>query len=143
MADIRDWGKLIRCRWDWTAGGYEDGFPRGCQFTDLDAVTEFNGRRLILEPKHYDGIGVLPGREGYPPGMARGQLDFLRNEATLGNTAVFVLYGCGPCNDPYVLYSLGATRGEDRREDWRGLDKEERRKLFKAEIDRALGLENG
>jgi len=138
MADVHDWGKFIRGRWDWTAHGYERGFPRGCQFTDLDAAVEFDGQRLVIETKHYDGVGSLPGN-GYPPGMGDGQLRFLRDEATLGK-AVIALYGCGPCNDPYVIYVLGATRDEDRFEDWRGRDKEERRKLLKAEIDRALGL---
>lgn len=138
MADVRDWGKFIRGRWDWSASGYEDGFPRGCQFTDLDATVEFDGERLVIETKHYDGTGHLPG-DGYPPGMSAGQLRFLRDEAAAGKS-VLVLYGCGPCNDPHVLYVLGATRGEDRYEDWRGRDKLERRKLLKAEIDRAVGL---
>ena len=138
MADIRDWGKFIRGRWDWTRHGYEDGFPRGCQFTDLDAAVEFDGNRLVIETKQYDGVGVLPG-DGYPPGMGSGQLRFLRDEAALGKI-VFALYGCGACNDPYVIYILGAHRSLDRYEDWRGRSKEERRKLLKAEIDQALSL---
>ena len=138
MADIRDWGKFIRGRWDWTRGGYEDGFPRGCQITDLDAAVEFDGSRLVVETKQYDGVGDLPGN-GYPPGMGVGQLRFLRDEASLGKT-VLVLYGCGACNDPYVVFALAAERSDDRFEDWRGLDKEQRRKSLKQEIDRAMGL---
>ena len=138
MADIRNWGNLVRCRWDWTSGGYESSFPRGCQFTDLDAAVEFDGHGLVIEPKHYDGVGMLPG-DGYPPGVGAGQLRFLRNEAFLGK-AVIVLYGCGPCNDPHAVYVLGMNRSEDRFEDWRGMDKADRRKLLKAEIDRAMGL---
>jgi hypothetical protein len=141
MATVRNWGNLIRGRWDWTACGYEKGFPRGCQFTDLDAAIEIDDRRLVIEPKHYDGVGDLPG-DGYPPGMGAGQLRFLRDEAALGKVVIAV-YGCGPCNDPHVIYVLGAHRSDDRFVDWRGLDKEERRKLFKAEIDRALGLDDG
>ncbi len=72
MADVRDWGKFVRGRWDWSRGGYERGFPRGCQFTDVDAAIEFDNRGLVIEPKHYDGVGPLPD-----PYSATGQLLFL------------------------------------------------------------------
>jgi hypothetical protein len=131
--DIRDWGKFIRGRWDWTRSGYEAGFPRKCQFTDLDAALEFDGHRLVIETKHYDGVGDLPGKPD------DGQLRFLRDEASLGKT-VLVLYGCGSCNDPHAMHELGTARAADRFEDWRGLGKPERRKRLKYEIDRAMGL---
>ena len=136
MADVRDWGKFIRGRWDWTRFGYEDGFPRGCQFTDTDAVTEFDGHRLVMECKSWDGLGIIPSIYGE---QDTGQRRYLRDEASLGKT-VFVLYGCGACNDPYALHILGPTRPEDQFLDWREYGKEERRKLLKAEIDRVLGL---
>lgn len=132
MADIRDWGKFIRGRWEWTRFGYEAGFPRGCQFTDLDAAIEFDGNRLVIEPKHHDGFGSCD----YPD---TGQLLFLRDEAKLGKT-VFVLYGCGACNDPQAIRYIGPVKAEDRWLDWRGLDKEQRRKLLKQEIDTAMRL---
>lgn len=129
MADIRDWAKFVRGRWDWTRGGYERGFPRGCQFTDIDAAIEFDGRRLVIEPKHYEGIGDLPG---HPP---TGQMRFLKDEVSLGKT-VLVLFGCGACNDPYAVYDVG--RGVLL--DWRGQSKAERRAALKQQIDAALGL---
>lgn len=133
MADIRDWGAFIRSRWDWTRYGYEHGFPRGCQFTDLDAAIEFDGRRLLIETKSWDGTGIVP-----KPAPDSGQLRFLRDEAGLSKT-VLILYGCGACNDPYAIHQI-FRRPPDRFEDWRGLEKEERRKLLKQEIDRAMGL---
>lgn len=133
MADIRDWGAFVRGRWDWSRHGYEKGFPRGCQFTDLDGAVEFNGQRLVIEPKHHDGLGPC----NYPD---TGQLLFLRDEVKLGK-AVIVLYGCGPCNSPQAIRVLGTDRSSDRFEDWRrGRDLPERRRLLKTEIDRALGL---
>jgi len=132
MGDVRDWGAFIRGRWDWTRHGYEKGFSRGCQFTDLDAAIEFDGRSLVIEAKQYDGTGMLPE-------VDMGQRLFLRDEAKRGKT-VFVLWGCGVCNDPYAIKQLAPDRSGDRFEDWRGLDKEERRKKLKEEIDRALGL---
>lgn len=133
MADVRDWGQFARGRWDWTRGGYEGGFPRGCQFTDVDAAVEFDGRRLIVEAKSYDGVGVLPGLP------ATGQLAFLRDEARLGKR-VFVLYGCGPCNDPWAMHEITDGPPPYRFVDWRKLDKPARRAALKTEIDWALGV---
>lgn len=118
-----------------TETAYEKGFPRGCQFTDLDGAIEFDGRRLVIEPKHHDGIGPCD----YPDA---GQLGFLRDEVSLGKT-VIVLYGCGPCNSPFAVRILGQDRTADRWEDWRDWQVyplAERRRLLKVEIDRALGL---
>lgn len=133
MADIRDWGKFIRGRWDWTASGFEKNFPRGCQFTDVDAAVEFDGRMLLIETKHHDGVGSCE----YPD---TGQLLALRAEVKLGKT-VFILYGCGPCSSPQALRILGKKRPDDRFIDWRGIPSiEERRKLLKYQIDLAQGL---
>lgn len=132
MADIKDYGAFIRGRWDWDRYGYQRGFPRGCGFTDIDAAVEFDGHRLVIEPKHHDGIGPCD----YPPS---GQTMFLRDEVKLGKV-VIVLYGCGACNSPQAVRVLGRAKPEDRWEDWRGRDIEERRGLLKREIDRALGL---
>jgi hypothetical protein len=132
MGDINDWAKFIRGRWDWTKYSYEDRFPRKCQFTDIDATVEFDGYRLVIEPKHHDGVGPCP----YPDD---GQLGLLRDEVRLGKT-VIVLYGCGACNSPQAIRILGPGRAEDRWEDWRGRDIAERRKLLKEEIDKAMGL---
>lgn len=134
MADINDWAAFIRGRWDWSRYGYEKGFPRGCQFTDIDAAVEFDGRRLVIEPKHHDGTTM-----GFPY-PDDGQLSFLRDEVRLGK-AVIVLYGCGACNSPQAVRVLGHRKNEDRWEDWRGFDIEERRKRLKREIDHAMGLE--
>src|SRR5690606_32150316 len=127
MADISDWAAFIRGRWDWRRYGYEYGFPRGCGFTDVDATTEFDGRALVIEPKHHDGTEYMD----YPPS---GQLALLRDEVRRGKT-VIVLYGCGACNNPHGVRVLGLTRSEDRWEDWRGRPLDERRKLLKEEID--------
>src|SRR5258707_11328042 len=132
MADIKNWAALIRGRWDWTRFRYEEGFPGGCQFTDIDATTEFAGRFLVIEPKHHDGTGPMP----YPD---TGQLILLRKEVRFGK-AVIVLYGCGVCNSPQGIRVLGESRQGDRWEDWRGRDIEVRRKLLKHEIDQAMGL---
>lgn len=133
MADIRDWGRFVRGRWDWTSGGYEAGFPRRCQFTDIDAAIEMDGRELIIEPKHHDGLGPM----SYPDD---GQLLFLRNEIRRG-ASVIVLYGCGPCNSPWGARVLGLRKERDHWLDWRDIpDVRKRRRLLKAEIDRALGL---
>lgn len=120
---------FVRGRWNWTRFGYEKGFPRGCQFTDVDAAVEFDGRRLVLEPKHYDGIGPLPA------GPPTGQMLYLRDEVKLGKV-VLVLFGCGVCDDPYAVYDVG----REQLFDWRGDDKARRRKRLKRHIDRALGL---
>jgi len=134
MSDIRDWFAFIRGRWDWTRGGYEQSFPRGCQFTDIDAAVEFDGRWLVIEPKHYDGIGELPRR------IPSGQRMLLEQEAGLGKT-VFVLYGCGPCNDPYAIeYVSEPPIPGQRLFDWRGCDKLTRRSRLRAHIERAMGL---
>lgn len=131
--DIRDWGRFIRGRWDWHRFGYERGFPRGCQFTDVDAALEFDGHNLLIEAKAYDGMGdlVLP---------ANGQLRFLKNEVELGKT-VLVLYGCGVCNDPYAIYDVGRNQWDTFwDDDRRWLSKQERRLRLKQHIDRAMGL---
>lgn len=130
--DIQNWPAFIRGRWKWNEFGYEQGFPRGCGFTDIDATTEFDGCALVIEPKHHEGTGPMP----YPPD---GQLALLRDEVRRGK-AVIVLYGCAVCNSPYGVRILGSTRTDDRWEDWRGLPVDERRKLLKEEIDGAMGL---
>lgn len=135
MADIRDWGRFIRGRWDWTRFGYEKGFPRGCQFTDIDAATEFDGRALVIESKDYDGQGI-PG-EVHP-----GQMGQLRDDVRRGK-AVFVLWGCGCCNDPHILLRVGAERSADQRFDWRGKPRDWRRAELKRHIDQAMGLSDG
>lgn len=128
VSDIRDWGAFLRGRWNWTRYGYEMGFPRGCQFTDIDAAVEFDGHRLVIEPKHYDGVGDFAS-------IPTGQLRFLRDEVSLGKV-VLVLYGCGACNSPYGIYDVN----RDEWFDWRGCDLKDRRARLKNHIDRALGL---
>lgn len=141
MSDVRDWGAFIRGRWDWTRNGYEKGFPRGSQFTDIDAVVEFDGRRLVIEAKHWDGEGMIPSIHSDEPRSQMGQRLALRAEAKSG-AIVFVIYGCGACNDPWAMHELAPQKAGDRFIDWRGEQtKEARRKLFKQEIDRALGMD--
>ena len=132
MGSIRNWASFSRSRWDWTAFGYEEGFPRNCQFSDQDAEVEFDGHWLEIEALTYDGIGEFPT-------ISTGQSIKLRKEASFGKT-VIILYGCGVCNDPYGICVLGPMYKQDRLEDWRELPKPERRKLLKYEIDRAMGL---
>jgi hypothetical protein len=130
MSDIRDFARFIRGRWDWTRFGYERGFPRGCQFTDIDAYLEFDGHRLAIENKQWDGVGDFPGLP------AKGQLLALQDEARLGKR-VFVLYGCGVCNDPYTVYDVGYNEWHD----WVGESKVQRRMKLKRLIDQAMGLD--
>lgn len=140
MGDVRDWGAFIRGRWNWTRFGYEIGFPRGSQFTDIDAAVEFDGHRLVVEAKQWDGEGIIPSIYSDEPKSQMGQRLALRAEAKSGAT-VFVVYGCGVCNDPHAMHQLGVRKADDRFFNWRGEEtKEARRKLFKQEIDRALGL---
>lgn len=134
MGEIRDWGAFLRGRWDWTRGGFEKGFPRGCQFTDVDACVEFDGKMLVIETKAHDGTGSCE----YPP---QGQLISLRKEVELGKT-VFVIYGCGPCMSPQALRILGLTKPDDQFIDWRNIPSvEHRRGLLKQQIDIAMGLQ--
>lgn len=132
MADIKDWGKFIRGRWDWKRYGYEKNFPRGCGFTDVDAAIEFDGRHLVIETKDYDG-------EGIPGEVPIGQLQLLRADVRCGK-AVLVLWGCACCNDPYILLRLGPDRPQDQRFDWRGEPREWRRAELKRHIDEAMGV---
>jgi len=132
MADIRNWGAFLRGRWNWTSGGYEVGFPRGCAFTDVDASVEFDGRFLLIETKHNDGLTPCEP-------LPTGQRMALRQEARLGKT-VLVVYGCGPCNSPQALCIIGDIPTNDVWLDWRGLPLPERRRLLKAEIDKAMGV---
>lgn len=128
MSDIRDWDAFKRGRWNWTAHGYERGFPRGCGFTDIDAAVEFDGHCLFIEGKHHDGTGEFAS-------LSRGQRLFMDRLVSLG-VDVFVLYGNAPANDPQGLYDV--RRGEWA--DWRGHSIESRRQRLKNRIDRAMGL---
>lgn len=131
--DINDWGAFIRGRWNWSKDGYEKGFPRGCQFTDVDAGVEFDGHSLIIEAKHWDGVGDRPE-------IGQAQTSYLRDEVRRCKVAL-VVFGCGPCNDPWAVRQIGATKDDDRWYDWRDVPgKADRRKQFKRLIDRATGL---
>lgn len=129
MSDVRDWAAFIRGRWDWTKHGYEQNFPRGCQFTDVDATVEFDGRRLVIEGKHHDGSDKPLS---LPP---LGQLRSLQEEVAQGRT-VLVLFGCGACNNPVALYDVGRKSWHD----WRECSLGSRRQRLKNHIDRAMGL---
>lgn len=134
MADVRDWGAFIRGRWNWKRFGYEKDFPRTCGFTDVDAAVEFDGKALLIETKHYDGIGALPGLP------SNGQLWFLQDEVKRGKY-VLVLYGCGVCDDPYAVYDVGGKQWFKFLDgDGKWQDKEERRRQLKRHINFALGL---
>jgi hypothetical protein len=130
MGDVRDWARFIRSRWDWTDFGYERGFPRGCQFTDVDAGTEFNSKDLLIETKLWDGLGAVPT-------VRTGQLLYLRREAATHHKTVLILYGCGVCNNPLVVDDVATGS----RYDWRDKSLIERRQLFKDLIDVSMGLE--
>lgn len=129
MADIRDWGAFIRGRWDWTRGGYEVGFPRKSQFTDIDAIVEFDGEALMIEGKHWDGEG------GMPPPPPTGQRIFLESEVAAGKE-VLVLYGCGACNNPFGVRNIKTGDVYN----WAGEPLQQRRAWLKYLIDAALKL---
>lgn len=131
MADIRDWELFMRGRWKWTAYGYDKGFPRGCSFSDVDAITEFDGHTLYIEAKHWDGVGNVPA-------VDTGTLLLLKHVAEQPDVTVLLLWGCAPCNDPWAVRNMAT----DEFHDWRGLTKPERRRAFKAVIDRAQGLKS-
>lgn len=128
MADIRKPELFMAGRWKWSSFGYEIGFPRGCQFTDVDAAIEFDGHKLFIEAKECDGVS------GFPV-LSTGQRLFLSSlvDAT---TTVLVLYGNATRNDPLGVFDVG------RREkfDWRQVELDERRAQLKWHIDRAMGV---
>lgn len=129
MSDIRDWGKFIRGRWEWSRFDYERGFPRGCQFTDVDAAVEFDGRSLEIEAVHWDGTGCVPRKNG-------GQRYRLQREAQIPGRTVLIVYGCGCCNNPLFVENVGTHEELDLR----GKDLGGRRQAFKDAIDVAMGL---
>ena len=133
MADIRDYQKFIQGRWKWTGFGYEQGFPRGCQFSDIDAITEFDGRTLVIEAKEYGGPPALL------PSLPTGQVRLLRHLAR--HATVYVIFGIAQLDEPWALKQLYPTPGRDRFENWRDIEsREKRHQLFKDEIDWALGV---
>lgn len=129
MSDIRDWGAFIRGRWNWTRYGYEHGFPRGCQFSDIDAVVEFNDRVLFIETKHYEGVGNLTR-------PARGQTLLAERLTRDPSTSYLLVYGCGCCNNPQAAWDAATGILHD----WRTLELVERRRRLKAVIDAAMDL---
>lgn len=132
MADIRDYEKFIKGRWKWTGFGYEEGFPRGCQFSDIDAITEFDGRALVIEAKEYAPPGILPE-------IKPGQMRLLRHLAQ--HSTVYVVWGIAQLDEPWALKQIYPTYGRDRFENWRDIEsREKRHQLFKDEIDWALGV---
>lgn len=96
MADIRDWEKFKRGRWDWTRLGYEAGFPRGIQFTDLDATIEMNGHFLFIETKHHEGEGEIPA-------LQTGQRLYLERLAINPRHLVLVVYGDAAANHVWAV----------------------------------------
>jgi hypothetical protein len=133
VSDIRDWEKYKRSRWSWTSQGYERGFPRGCQFMDIDAYTEFNGMRLMIESKHYEGYGE-------PPSLPKGQRWALEREAQDENKTVLVVYGNAQTNDPMVVHVLAGSGMPAKVHDFRTLTVEQRREQLKYLIDEAMNL---
>lgn len=143
MADVRNWEAFIRGRWPWTRYGYEKGFPRGCQFTDVDALVEFDGNRLMIEAKQWDGIGARP------PQLPTGQQLALGVESADEGKTVFVLYGCASCDDPmWVTVKKRQTDPDrpryllpDEQYDLRDMGgRTERRRALKLLIDQAMGV---
>lgn len=137
MGSIRDWDRFKAGRWDWTSLGYEHGFPRRCQFSDVDAVTEFDGRILMIESKYNDGVDA----PSYPD---VGQVRLLRRfRKMFGDDGdVFIVYGDAEADEPWALRILGMERSQDLFEDWRTTpNAETRRERFKAWIDWSLGIE--
>lgn len=130
MGDIYDWDAYKRGRWKWTSGGYEDGFPRGCAFTDIDFAVEFNGRILLGEGKHWDGLS------SQPPGLSKGQALFYQRLAAFPNTTVLVVYGQAGENNPLAARNVGTKETYD----WRAEHIDTRRKALKHLIDQAMGL---
>jgi len=128
MADIRNWDAFRAGRWDWNRLGYEDGFPRGCGFTDIDAAVEFDGRMLIMEGKWWNGHGEIQP-------VPVGQRIFLERLTALG-IDVRVLYGVPADDNPLALYDVGTRTTLD----WRDLEIEDRRVALKREINRVMGL---
>lgn len=128
MADVRDWAAFIRGRWNWTSFGYEKNFPRGCQFTDIDAYTNFDGRSLSVETKQWDGIGKVPV-------IPTGQLRAYKDAAGQTDT-VLIVWGCACCNDPLAILNVGTGEFADLR----AHTKPERRQFLSASFDKAMGL---
>jgi hypothetical protein len=127
---------LARGRWNWTRGGYETGLPRGCQFTDLDAVIEIDGRVLIIEAVHHASPTDPVDLGGRPP---MGQRVALRRLAALDeDVRVFVLYGNAQANDPQAALLLAPWPSGDRLLNWRPFPLVERRLRLRRLIEELL-----
>lgn len=126
--DIRNWELFKRGRWPWNRYGYEDSFPRGCGFTDVDALVEFGGLRLMIEAKHWTG-------QGSAAPLPKGQRMALGREAEDDGKTVFVLWGNAEENNPLRIENL--TTGEIT--DLRRYPIPVRQDFLRSLIDEAMG----
>lgn len=124
---VQDIDLFRRGFWEWKAGGYEAGFPRGCGFSDIDGMCEIDGRFLFVEGKFWSGDGDLPI-------LPNGQRQALQRLACYRNVSVLAIYGHAGSNNP-----LGASDMCDGRSiDWRDRPIHARRLALKRAIDRRL-----
>jgi hypothetical protein len=133
MADINNPERFLDGRWAWVKFGYDKGFPRRCTFSDLDAITEFDGYCLGIEAKHHSETDI-----GFPYPDA-GQMGVLR-DLVRRKIVIFVLYGDAQTNDPHGIRIIGENRPGDKFDNWLPMPLGERRRRLKQAIDEAVGL---
>lgn len=118
---------IARERWNWTKFGYEQGFPGICQFADIDAVVEFDGRALAIECKHHDGVS---GFERLKDGQWR-----LQRRLVDAGWSAFTLYGDARTNEPWGIWHYGDRHPRDLRR----MTRRFRREILTDEINKAMG----
>lgn len=130
MSDLHNLEQFIRGRWRWDAFGYQIGFKGKCAFSDIDAMVEFNGRRLLIESKFWNG------QDESKLTLQKGQELALQREAGDKGRTVLVVYGDAERNLPLYVLNLNSGSVHDLRE----LQPWERRWEFKRHIDAAMGV---
>lgn len=128
VSDIRSPELFMAGRWKWTGFGYELGFKGSCAFADIDAITEFNNRVLVIEGKAWNGEGLFPA-------VPVGQIRLLERLAKMG-CQVFIVFGSARDNNPLGLRDVNSGASYD----WRLKTMVERRLALKAAIDEAMNV---
>jgi hypothetical protein len=129
MADIRDWDKFERGRWNWTLGGYDTAFAGRITIGDVDGHVERNGQHLFIEGKHWEGQGDEPPFS-IPTGQAICLESLVRN---YGHTVMILLGDARGEGNPRAVQMWRMDGGSmtKRNADWRDKPVEERREMLR------------
>ena len=89
---IRNIETHLRNTWQFDAWGFTEGWGTKCTLSDIDGFYGFMGERndqfLLVEMKHWDGIGELPKMA-----TNSGQAIMLKRLGNQPNFSVLVAYG--------------------------------------------------